>query len=50
MKHAVLLALGAAALALSISAVFADDEPLKNSDQIKRFWEKHQPESGNGGG
>ena len=50
MKHAVLVALGFAALALSISVAFADDEPLKNSDQIKRFWEKHQPENGNGGG
>jgi hypothetical protein len=50
MKHAVLVALGVACLALSISVAFADDEPLKNSDQVKRFWEKHQPESGGGGG
>ncbi len=49
MKHAILIALSVAALTLSISAVFAEDEPLRNSDQIKRFWDKHQPEGGSGG-
>ena len=50
MKHAILLALGVAALALSISTVFAAGQSLKTNEQIKQFWLNNEPLGGGSGG